>query len=796
MSIKIHIDSVPIKIREKMIEDLEIEIEGSSYVYNSRPRYIYPAEVGDEYAYIPFSYAGYCEGGPFPRPERKSFSNKKIIFNGKLREHQRDVTNEALKYLNKKGSVIISAFPGFGKCLSKNTPIIMYDGNVKKVQDIKVGDTLMGDDSTARNVLSVCKGREQMYKIIPFKGEEFGCNESHILSLKNIYHKKGEWNWDLGRYIVNRYDSLSNSFKIFLFRTISEVENYVKNISDSEEIIEITVKKYLELSYESRKYLKLYKVGVEFSEKKICIDPYFVGVVINVNIEINNGNIDIKTDTNHNKDVRLYLSKIFKVEEGCNNNYVIECMEKYDLIKNNKRIPEEFKYNSRKNRMRLLAGIVDITGKIFDNDKYIIKLYGNRNDINDKKNSLVLDIIYLIQSLGFIIESKYQENNIYKIIFYGKYIVDIPIVNYSKKINKTFSDGTEMLSDFKVVPIYDDNKYYGFMIDGNHRFLLGDFTVTHNTCSGIYLSSKISMKTLIIVHRVVLAIQWKKSIEKFSPESTVQILKAKDKMEDCDFYIMNAVNIPKRDMEDYKDIGCLIVDECHLIMAEGLSKSMQKITPRYVIGLSATPYRYDNLNILLELYFGKETIYRKLYREHNVYKIKTNFTPEIEKSKNNTTIWTSVIKSQALNLNRNEMIIRLVKFFPERVFLILCKIVNQAKYLVKRLEEEKIDVTSLIGSQQEFDHSSRVLVGITSKTGIGFDHPRLDSIILASDIESFFIQYLGRCMRTEDGVPYIFDIVDKNYTLERHFKTRRAVYLETGGRIKHMNKKFPEFSLE
>ena len=51
-------------------------------------------------------------------------------------------------------------------------------------------------------------------------------------------------------------------------------------------------------------------------------------------------------------------------------------------------------------------------------------------------------------------------------------------------------------------------------------------------------------------------------------------------------------------------------------------------------------------------------------------------------------------------------------------------------------------------------------------------------------------------MRTEDGVPYIFDIVDKNYTLERHLKTRRAVYLETGGRIKHMNKEFPEFSLE
>ena len=50
---------------------------------------------------------------------------------------------------------------------------------------IKVGDKLMGDDSTPRTVLSLARGREMMYKVIPKKGDSYIVNESHILSLKS-----------------------------------------------------------------------------------------------------------------------------------------------------------------------------------------------------------------------------------------------------------------------------------------------------------------------------------------------------------------------------------------------------------------------------------------------------------------------------------------------------------------------------------------------------------------------------------------------------------------------------------
>ena len=73
---------------------------------------------------------------------------------------------------------------GSGKCLGKGTPVLMYNGKIKPVESLIVGDKIMGHDSNPRYILSTCIGKELMYKIIPIKGDSFIVNESHILSLK------------------------------------------------------------------------------------------------------------------------------------------------------------------------------------------------------------------------------------------------------------------------------------------------------------------------------------------------------------------------------------------------------------------------------------------------------------------------------------------------------------------------------------------------------------------------------------------------------------------------------------
>jgi len=61
----------------------------------------------------------------------------------------------------------------------------------------------------------------------------------------------------------------------------------------------------------------------------------------------------------------------------------------------------------------------------------------------------------------------------------------------------------------------------------------------------------------------------------------------------------------------------------------------------------------------------------------------------------------------------------------------------------------------LIGSKQEFDRESRILVATTSKADTGFDYAKL-----ACDLESYFIQALGRVLRRPDVKPIVWMIIE------------------------------------
>ena len=110
-------------------------------------------------------------------------------------------------------------------------------------------------------------------------------------------------------------------------------------------------------------------------------------------------------------------------------------------------------------------------------------------------------------------------------------------------------------------------------------------------------------------------------------------------------------------------------------------------------------------------------------------------------------------------------------------------------YIYNQLKQYGEDVTTFKGNKQFYNCKSRILVATISKAGVGFDHPKMDSLILASDVEGYFIQYLGRVFRREDVFPLIFDLVDNFQALTRHYYTRKKIYEEHGGVIKKFNLK-------
>ena len=322
---------------------------------------------------------------------------------------------------------------------------------------------------------------------------------------------------------------------------------------------------------------------------------------------------------------------------------------------------------------------------------------------------------------------------------------------------------------------------------------LSAFVGFGKTITAINISCSIKLKTLIIVNKIVLINQWEESINMFALGATIQKIKPRSKLEDCDFYIINAQNVEKMGTEFFNQIGLCIVDEMHMIMAETLSRSLQYIFPRYLLGLSATPYRPDDLDILINYYFGNNKVIRELNREHHVYVIETEITYKIERTIDGRLNWGNLLDQQSEHKERNETIINIVSKFNDRNFLILVKRVKQGKLLENMLKDVGEDVTSLLGNSQEFNKESRILIGTCQKVGVGFDHKKLDALLLATDIEEYFIQYLGRVFRTRNQIPIVFDLVDNQQTLKKHYNTRKEVYLKHGGILKSISEEHLPF---
>src|SRR5690606_24125240 len=104
--------------------------------------------------------------------------------------------------------------PSSGKCLGYGTKVRMYDGSLKEVQDVQIGDLLMGDDSTPRKVLSLARGREEMFRIKQSNGMDYVVNKSHILSLRNI-NTQDVVDVPLRDYLNSEQDHLKG-YKVFV----------------------------------------------------------------------------------------------------------------------------------------------------------------------------------------------------------------------------------------------------------------------------------------------------------------------------------------------------------------------------------------------------------------------------------------------------------------------------------------------------------------------------------------------------------------------------------------------------
>ena len=723
--------------------------------------------------YLPKHYGFETFGKPDTIKSLHDGLDINVHFNGKLRDKQLAPVNTFLQscdkdsYISKSNGGIISLYCGAGKCHAKNTPIMLYNGSIKMVQDINVGDKLMGDDSTPRTVLSLARGREMMYKVIPEKGPSYIVNKSHILSLK-----------------------------------ISRTTNFIKQLFKNN-IIDISIKDYLELKLSNIKTFVLlgYRVPVIFSEKKIDIDPYILGYWLgngNPNIpqvKIYNDNIlgyfKKYADTLNQKILYNKDSEYHNISNKSNNKF-FTMLVKNNLI-NNKHIPNNYKCNNTNIRLSLLAGIID-SNSYFHNNYY---------DIIHKNKILIDDIIYLARSLGFAAykkkcnevftyNSKKYKGKYYRTRIHGKGLDLIPVKNMLKKVLFRKQTNNVLLYKISIKKLTIDN-YYGFEISGNRRYLLGDFTVTHNTVCGLYLIAKLAKKTLIVVHKEFLINQWIERIKQFLPNArigTIQGPKVDIHNKDIVLGMLQSISMKEYPWKTFDNFGFTIVDECHHISAEVFSRALPKINTKYSLGLSATPKRKDGLSKVFHWFLGP-MIYQMIKREDspvNVNIVMYTCDDAHSYNKMELTGYGRICMPRMINniteFNRRlELIIEIIKRLckKNRKILILSDRRNHLTEIYNKvIEKELCSIGYYVGGMKQDElkesESKDILLGTYNMSSEGMDIPDLDAIIFASP-KSDIIQSIGRILRKKhDTPPICWDIVDDFSMFSKQYIKRRAYY--------------------
>ena len=388
----------------------------------------------------------------------------------KIKELDIDIINPTTKRFKDNDSsgtkTIVIGKPG---CFAKGTKVLMYDGTLKNVEDVKPGEQVMGDDSTPRNVLELCHNYDMMYKIIPNKGDSVIVNENHILSLKCTGYnntKKGE-------------------------------------------IIDIVLKDFLNTSLAFQKRYKWFRTSVDFKEQKIDLDPYLLGYWLGDGSSYGASITTVDQEILDYFDKKLEELNLFLNQKPQDpityriiqtdgpkhfKNKFLNFLRDNNLL-NNKHIPHNYKCNSKNIRLELLAGIID-------SDGYYDKK-GNGFDITLKSEKLLDDIIFLARSLGFAAYKKEcikrctnsTKNHIgtyYRCFISGN--VDIIPCHLSRKQASNREQIKDVLvSGFKVEKL-DYGEYFGFTLDNNHRFLLNDFSVVHNTGKTTLIASLLYAK--------------------------------------------------------------------------------------------------------------------------------------------------------------------------------------------------------------------------------------------------------------------------------------------------------------
>jgi len=355
-------------------------------------------------------------------------------------------------------------------CHRKGQLVLMFDGSLKPVEDVTQGDLLMGPDSTPRRVLETVHGFGKMIEVQPFKGTPFVVSEDHILTIVQTR--------------LSRHPQ----------KPCEDTDGIIKDIRVSE-LLRLPRRRV-----GPRGLYKLMRVGVDFPPISLGpIDPYFLGVYLgdggstHGNINITSADAEVAAVVNSQSSkyllkMRQYpagQAQVYHLTPGRTGGQTLRNGLARDLVtlglykktSELKFIPSQYKLGSRETRLEVLAGLLDTDGN----------LSSGCFDFITKSKQLAEDVAFVSRSLGFYAHlakkashDQFGHEGLYYRATISGDLSKVPTRVHRKQAAPRRQKKSVLRTGFTLKPLGDE-EYFGFRVDCDQRYLLDDFTVTHNS---------------------------------------------------------------------------------------------------------------------------------------------------------------------------------------------------------------------------------------------------------------------------------------------------------------------------
>jgi len=329
-------------------------------------------------------------------------------------------------------------------------------------------------------------------------------------------------------------------------------------------------------------------------------------------------------------------------------------------------------------------------------------------------------------------------------------------------------------------------------------------TAFGKTVTAVAMIARRGVNTLVLVHRTELLKQWQARLQLFLGvgKGTIGTIgggkaRATGKI---DIAVMQSLSRQGEVNSLVENYSHVIVDECHHVGAVSFDAILRRTKARYVLGLTATPFRRDGQHPIIFMQCGpiRHESGRPEGAPRSLTVIPRLLATPLDSD--SATGIQDIFRQLAASIERSQRIVEdvLSAYRAGRSIIVLTERTDHLDTLELALTDQIENLFALHGRMSRKQRAvllealealpgdvPRVLLATGRLIGEGFDHPPLDTLMLAMPVswKGTLQQYAGRLHREHASKAdvLIYDYVDTgNPTLERMWDKRQRGYKAMG----------------